>query len=257
MKRVLTALALVPIAVYGTFFAPTPVFISIAIAMAALCYYEFAGIARAHGVRGPLWTGHVAGIALVVYPDSVRLSAILILALAMRERELSRMLGFAASAVLGTVYIYGAWRCAVDLRGIPDNGPWWLGFALAVNWVGDIAAYYVGRAIGRRKLAPRISPGKSQEGAIASLVGAVLFGVALQYVGLLNVSLGKVIGISIVANFAGQIGDLAESALKRGAGVKDSGTLLPGHGGFLDRLDSSMFTMPVVYFYLMTLTRLL
>ena len=257
MTRILTALALVPIAVYGSFFAPTPIFILIVVAMAALCYHEFAGIARAHGIQGPLWIGHIAGVALVLYPDSGRLSAILILAIAMSERELSKMLGNAAAAVLGVVYIYGAWRCAVDLRSIPDNGRYWLAFALAVNWAGDIAAYYVGRAIGRVKLAPRISPGKSREGAMASVVAAVGLGLGMQYLGLLNVSIPIAIGVSVLANAAGQIGDLAESALKRGAGVKDSGTLLPGHGGFLDRLDSSMFTMPVVYFYLMTLTRLL
>jgi phosphatidate cytidylyltransferase len=250
MKRVLTALALLPIAIYGTFFAPYPVFLAIVLLMAALCYHEYAGIARATGIEGPLWVGHAAGAAVVLAPDSIRLSVLIILTVALTSRELAKMLGFAGAAVFGVLYVHGAWRCAVDLRAIPTYGIWWLLFALSVNWAGDIAAYYVGRAIGKHKLAPRISPSKSWEGAIASLVGAVALGVAMQAYGLLDVSLASIITLSMLANAAGQIGDLVESAMKRGAGVKDSGTLLPGHGGFLDRLDSSLFTLPAVYFYL-------
>jgi phosphatidate cytidylyltransferase len=105
----------------------------------------------------------------------------------------------------------------------------------------------VGRAIGKHKLAPTISPGKSWEGAIASVAGSVIFG--LLYVGhfVPQIALWQVAIIAAVANVAGQFGDLAESALKRGSGLKDSSNLLPGHGGFLDRLDSSLFALPVVY----------
>jgi phosphatidate cytidylyltransferase len=105
----------------------------------------------------------------------------------------------------------------------------------------------VGRAIGKHKLAPSVSPGKSWEGAVASVFGSILFGVL--YVGhfVPQIPIWQVALIAGVANVAGQFGDLAESALKRGAGLKDSGTLLPGHGGFLDRLDSSLFALPVVY----------
>ncbi len=109
------------------------------------------------------------------------------------------------------------------------------------------AAYYVGRAIGKHKLAPSVSPGKSREGAIASVIGAIIFG--LLYLGhfVPQIPLWQVALMAAIANVAGQFGDLAESAMKRGAGMKDSGTLLPGHGGFLDRLDSSLFALPVVY----------
>jgi phosphatidate cytidylyltransferase len=130
------------------------------------------------------------------------------------------------------------------------TSPFWVLFALSMNWVGDIAAYYVGRNFGKHKLAPRISPAKSWEGAIASSIFAVLFGAAYNIQFTLGVPPWDMVALSLFANVAGQIGDLAESALKRGAGVKDSGTLLPGHGGFLDRLDSSLFTLPVVYYYL-------
>jgi phosphatidate cytidylyltransferase len=250
MKRVLTALALLPIAIYGTFFAPHPIFLAIVLIMAALCYHEYAGIARATGIQGPLWIGHIAGAAVVLAPDSIRLSFPILLAVALASRDLAKMLAFAAATVAGVLYVHGAWRCAVDLRAVPEYGIWWLLFALSVNWAGDIAAYYVGRAIGKHKLAPRISPGKSWEGAIASLAGAIALGVAMQAAGLLDISVPSMVALSVLANAAGQVGDLVESAMKRGAGVKDSGTLLPGHGGFLDRLDSSLFTLPAVYFYL-------
>ncbi|HWB98977.1 MAG TPA: phosphatidate cytidylyltransferase, partial [Bryobacteraceae bacterium] len=117
-------------------------------------------------------------------------------------------------------------------------------------WIGDAGAYYVGRRLGRHKLAPRISPGKSWEGAIASVAVSVLFGVFYLARFLPSVPAAAAIAISAVANIAGQLGDLAESAIKRGAGVKDSGTILPGHGGFLDRVDSTLFVLPVVYLYI-------
>ena len=145
---------------------------------------------------------------------------------------------------MGVFYAFVPWRFAIDLRAVSVH---LLFFALALNWVGDSAAYYVGRTIGKHKLAPVVSPGKSWEGAIASVLGSVIFG--LLYLGhfVPRIPLWQIAMIAAVGNVAGQFGDLAESALKRGAGLKDSSNLLPGHGGFLDRLDSSLFALPVVY----------
>ncbi len=118
---------------------------------------------------------------------------------------------------------------------------------MSLNWAGDIAALYVGRSLGRHKLAPEVSPAKSWEGSIASTVTSVIYG-ALYFPRLLpSAPLAEALGLTVIANIAGQLGDLCESAIKRGAGVKDSGNLLPGHGGWLDRLDSSLFALPVVY----------
>ena len=149
--------------------------------------------------------------------------------------------------LLGVVYVFGPWKCALLLR---EASPYWLLFALIINWVGDACAYYVGKNIGMHKLAPRISPGKSWEGALASVIAAVAFGVFYLRHFWPAMPVYEVVALSALSNVAGQIGDLAESALKRGAGVKDSGTLLPGHGGLLDRVDSTLFTMPVIYVYL-------
>src|SRR5579872_2144022 len=126
--------------------------------------------------------------------------------------------------------------------------PNWLMFGLAINWVGDTGAYYVGKNFGKHKLAPAVSPGKSWEGAIASVVTGVAFGMIYLPLTIKGTSLLIAGLLALATNIAGQIGDLAESAIKRGAGVKDSGTLLPGHGGWLDRVDSSLFALPVVYY---------
>jgi len=245
MKRVLTALALVPFAIYAIFFGPPWFFLLSAVAMALLCYSEYSNIVAAYGIEAPGLPGAVAGLVLFLDITYIRLVGLFSLVLSLRLRDLANGISYAAAMTLGAVYIFGAWSCAIPLRAIHPN---WLLFALAINWIGDVAAYYVGRAIGKHKLAPRISPGKTIEGAIGSLVSAALFGAAFAtWWPASGLSMIVWILLAIATNAAGQCGDLVESALKRGAGMKDSGTLLPGHGGWLDRLDSSLFTLPVVY----------
>jgi phosphatidate cytidylyltransferase len=246
MKRVLTALVLTAVAIYSIFFAPSAIFTGVVVAMAAFCYYEYSAILVAHGVQGPLWLGYAMGLLVLADVPYARLLAGALLTFGLTIRELPKFLSFAGATSLGVLYIFAAWRCAIDLR---TAGAHWVLFALAVNWVGDIAAFYVGRTFGKHKLAPRVSPGKSWEGAIGSMTAATLFGYTFFLWLRPAIPLLHALVLSVVANAAGQVGDLAESALKRGAGVKDSSTLLPGHGGFLDRLDSSLFTMPVVYYY--------
>ena len=136
---------------------------------------------------------------------------------------------------------------AIRLHGISTDGPKLLMFVLIITWVGDTAAYFVGRAIGKHPLAPVLSPKKSWEGTIASILGALL--VAIVFARWLTVPLPHLLGIAVVGNVAGQAGDLLESAYKRSAGVKDSGSLLPGHGGVLDRIDALILAIPVVWYY--------
>ena len=247
MKRVLTALVLIPFALYAIFWAPQAIFIGIVILMAAGCYHEFATIAAAQGISGPLWFGYVAGLSYMADPALSRVLAVVLLMVALRLADFTKGFQFAATVALGVIYVFGAWRCAIDLRAL---SPYWILFALAINWVGDIAAFYFGRTFGRHKLAPHISPGKSWEGAIASLVCAVAVGIAVNSPLGFSLTVPEMAGLAGACNIAGQLGDLAESAMKRGAGMKDSGTILPGHGGVLDRLDSSLFTLPVVYYFL-------
>jgi|ERR1700722_400076 phosphatidate cytidylyltransferase len=148
------------------------------------------------------------------------------------------------SLLAGVIYIGGAWLCAFKLRMV---NPHWLLFAFLLCWAGDTAAFYVGKNFGRHKLAPVISPAKTWEGAIASVAGGVLVGAIYAYYLIPTATLGLVLIAATAGNIAGQIGDLVESAYKRSGGVKDSGSSLPGHGGWLDRIDSSLLSIPVVF----------
>ena len=248
MSRVVTALALIPAVCWVIFAAPFAVFWLVVAALALLCYREFSRLAARHGlltmplaggVVGLLWLAQL-GRNMAYLPV---LAAMAGLALALRAEDLRQSLGSGAAFVLGIFYIFGAWSTALDLRA---ENVHWLFFAVALNWVGDISAFYAGRAFGRHKLAPRVSPAKSWEGAIASTLASLVLGVLYLGWALPEVPLWLRLLAAAGGNIAGQIGDLAESALKRGAGVKDSGHMLPGHGGWLDRLDSTLFSMPVV-----------
>jgi phosphatidate cytidylyltransferase len=250
MQRVITGLVLAPVVIWAVLAGPYNVFFAILALVAAICYYEFGGIARV-GVK-ERWLGVAVGTAMLfLRPDQwyLPLAAfpLLALALALRYEDLAHVLPVTAAQSMGLLYIYGAWNTAFLLRAV---NPYWLAFALGVNWVGDTGAYYVGRQFGRHKLAAQVSPGKTWEGSAGSLAVSVLFGAVFLPYFIPNVPVWMAIVISVAANIAGQFGDLAESALKRGAGVKDSGNLLPGHGGLLDRVDSSLFSLPVVYGFL-------
>ncbi len=248
MKRVLTALVLIPLVSWVIFFAPYPLFWAVVVLFAVLCYREYLHLVQEHGFHSLSLAGYAAGLLILAelsrytgwLPTLVALAG---LALSLRATDMRHALCTAGAFILGIYYIFGAWSSALTLRQI---SPHWMFFAVALNWAGDIAAYYGGRTFGKRKLAPNISPGKTWEGAAASVVASTIFGSAYLWWALPDSSLLMKTLLPIAGNIAGQCGDLAESALKRGAGVKDSGTMLPGHGGWLDRLDSSLFSMPVV-----------
>jgi phosphatidate cytidylyltransferase len=246
MKRVLTAAVLAPTVLYVVLAGPPWSFFLLVGIVAAMCYWEYAAIAGIPAKEAI--AGIVAGSLLFQAQGTTSilvliLAPLLAMSAALRLHDLAEVLPITATQTLGLLYIYGAWKTAFLLHAI---SPYWLTFGLLVNWIGDTGAYYFGRNFGRHKLAPIVSPGKSWEGAAASVVTSVLFGVFVlpRFV---HVDTVPAALISLSANVAGQVGDLAESAIKRGAGVKDSGTLLPGHGGMLDRVDSSLFSLPALY----------
>jgi phosphatidate cytidylyltransferase len=252
MKRVLTALALIPAVAWVVLRADPWIFLTVLVAIACLCYREYDEIAGAYGFGKPGIIGYGAGLCLLLWWDAGWLVivsfALISLVLVMRDRNLSLALPRASLLLLGVVYIFGCWKCARPLREI---NPHWLMYGLVLNWAGDIGAYYVGKAFGSHKLAPRVSPQKSWEGSIAGVIASVAFGVVYLRIFIPSVPIEVAAGVTAVANIAGQIGDLAESAMKRGANVKDSGVILPGHGGFLDRVDSTLFALPVIYAWLL------
>ena len=153
-----------------------------------------------------------------------------------------------AYSFLGVVYVSGLMSYFILLHGM-DHGNHILYYLFMVIWSGDIAAYYVGKTIGKTPLAPKISPGKTLEGSGAGLVGSVAGGVAAHFLFFETLPLNHCLIMALLCGTMGQIGDLAESLFKRRAGVKDSGSLIPGHGGVLDRLDSLMFAGPAFYSY--------
>ena len=258
MKRVLTALLLAPCVTGIVFFAPVVAVKAGLVLTGLLCLREFFGIAEAGGAR-PFRVVGYAATALLIFvrelpqPGFVAGLVVALLVLSLRrERSAAEASSSVGSTLLGVVYIGGAFALGRELHGLD---PHWLFWVLLLNWVGDAAAYYGGRALGRRQLAPRVSPNKTWEGSIVSMAASA--GVGIGYwsyftrqpeIGLLAVGLS-----AVLVNIAGQTGDLAESLLKRGAGVKDSGDLLPGHGGMLDRLDGVLFSVPVLYWVLWAL----
>ena len=251
MKRVVTGLILIPFFIYIVLWSPSLLFLAAVTAVAMLSFREYARLMSHYNVRAPGVFGYAAGLLVLFLPRLdfvfVVFIALLALGLAMTTRDLSHTLPYAGSLLLGIVYTFGCMRMTISLRQL-GHGAFWLLFALSVNWVGDIAAFYVGRSWGKHKLAPRVSPAKSWEGAAASTIMSLIYAAVYFSFLIKDVPLPWALGIAAVGNMAGQIGDLCESAIKRGAGVKDSGTMLPGHGGWLDRIDSSLFALPVIYY---------
>lgn len=300
MKRVLTAVVLVPLVLLAVFRAPIWLFGLLVAAVIVLALHEYLAIATAADMKPVRWLTYLLAVfpliiwearvvgqlvrSRYVYGDfyigfdspSLRIWGILALlspvlfgACLVFRKELRMGLASVASSAFGVFYIAGSLTLLVSLRANPLYSIF-IVFVLASVWSGDIAAYYVGRSLGKHKLAPIVSPNKSWEGAIASIVASVavafivfhftpqltwyLVVAALHRSSGLDLSLcappaWHVLILGIVTNVAAQCGDLFESALKRGANVKDSGTLLPGHGGVLDRIDALLFAIPVVWCY--------
>jgi phosphatidate cytidylyltransferase len=250
MKRVATSLVLIPLVIYIVLWSPSWAVTGVVALVASLCFHEYRGLAAAVGMGAVGLWAFVPGFALLLTNDALLVltaTAVVALAVELHSTPFPEVVPRAAAALLGIVYIFGCWKFALLLR---EANAYWLLYALALSWVGDIAAYYIGRAFGRHRLAPRVSPGKSWEGAIASVVASSAFGLVYMMQVLPQVPIIHAIALSALVNVAGQFGDLTESAIKRGAGAKDSSNLLPGHGGMLDRVDSTLFALPLVYLYL-------
>jgi phosphatidate cytidylyltransferase len=177
-----------------------------------------------------------------------------IAALTLRTRRpLVEALPAAGASASGLLLVAFPLSFAVRLHGTGRDGPLLLLFTLVIIWVGDTAAYFVGRSIGKHALAPHLSPKKTWEGTVASVFGSLV--VALIFARFMTVPLPHLFAMAGVGNVAGQMGDLLESAYKRSAGLKDSGALLPGHGGVLDRIDALILAIPVVWYYWLIFSR--
>jgi phosphatidate cytidylyltransferase len=268
MRRILTAVVLIPIVIFLIFLSPKQplAFLAFVLVVAALALWEYLGLADAMGAKTPRIVMEVFLAVLfaaifrrpdLAAPVLASLSLILFVVCAFRS-PVNRVLADTAFSVFGLLYI-GLSLATLYLLSTQDNGPSLLLFLFLAVWAGDIAALYIGRAFGRRKLAPTLSPNKTWEGSFASIAGSILITLLLVYVStqLAARSLDWLsypgpmfhwIGLAVLVNIGAQLGDLVESAIKRGAGVKDSGRLLPGHGGVLDRVDALLLAAPVLWY---------
>jgi len=267
-RRVAVAAVGVPVGVWVVLSGGVPLAIALGL-IAAGSAHEFYGLARAKGSEPLGWvgvpvSGALAALPLVLSPDAPRAEllwglgiALLIvsaIAAVFRRGADGRPLEVMSVTVTGALYTGGALSFAGFLRGAPGSeGAALVVFPLLVTWIGDTFAYFGGRFFGKHKLAPKVSPKKTVEGAISGLVGSGLSGAVFSALVLsqsesLPIPIGVATLMAVVMGAVGQMGDLAESVLKREAGVKDSGTILPGHGGLLDRFDAIFFTLPLAYF---------
>jgi phosphatidate cytidylyltransferase len=257
MKRVLTAAIAVPITVLITLFAPDWFFALAVGFVSALAVDEFLSLAEKKGIqRFDRWFVVSAGLVSVAFiggPSWVLSSlagiALLTLTVAIFTPPVEAALGRVGMGLGGVLYCAFALGFLVLIRETMSRE--WILILFLIIWIGDTAAYYCGRAFGKHLLAPVVSPKKTVEGAIAGLVGSVAVG-TIGGAWFFNEPWPKMVVVSAVTAIAGQLGDLAESVLKRSVGVKDSSSILPGHGGILDRLDSLFFAAPVFYWFFRT-----
>ncbi len=256
-QRILTAAFLILPTLYLAAFAPRWLFGPALLIAAGLCLYEYFKLAERAGLEGFPLLGYLTGLAILTAQlwEIVDLLQVLVLAvvslpfLALAfERNLKRYLSAVSVTLFGALYIALGLSWLAPLRFDSERGGGMVMiFLLVVIWMGDVVAYFVGRRFGRRRFAPAVSPNKTVEGALGGLVGSLAGGAG--FIALFGEprKMAVVLGVTAVVAVAGQLGDLAESALKRSAGVKDSSSFLPGHGGLLDRLDSLLVAAPVFW----------
>jgi phosphatidate cytidylyltransferase len=255
VRRVLSAILMVPIILGVMAWGPRWLFAVLVLAASALAQWEFLRMFRRGGVEaftalGIVGVVGVTGSFLVPHavPTVLTMVVLVVLTAGLSQRERTAWEPVAVTLV-GICYIGLLLGHALWLRDLPA-GVGWLLFLVAVTWTGETAAYVVGSTLGRHKLAPRVSPGKTVEGALAQLVCASTAAVIVHGALFPERDRGEAVVLGLLLGAVGQIGDLVESVLKRSLGAKDSGATIPGHGGLLDRIDGLLFCAPVLFYCL-------
>jgi phosphatidate cytidylyltransferase len=264
-KRTITTMIGVPVVAALVWFdSPIPWFTLLAAVWGAGGAYEFYGLVkRSRGLApltyfGTLWvvlfiiSPHFTVILLLhnIQPGSVLVTAAVILPLLIllwRKGKENAFLSWAWT-MAGIFYVGWLLSFLVALRNVAGDGRGWVFLVILCTFASDICAYLVGRVLGKHKIAPYISPNKSWEGSISGVAGSIILSVAVVYFFKLPVSSGAAVILGILISVIGQLGDLVKSLFKRNMEVKDSGNILPGHGGFLDRMDSLAFAGVLIYY---------
>lgn len=256
MKRVLTGLLLIFLLVVLVVFANPFLFsvtATLIVSLALLEYYRM----TISGDKGLLITGTLLGITIPIsvyaaglngFLGSLTIAALLIFTYCLFIHDsLASLTNRIGIGILGIIYIAVPLSYLILIREL-EQGSLWILFLFFIVAANDISAFYVGTRFGKYKLAPAVSPNKTIEGAFGGLIGGIITALLFQQFFLLKASLLETLLLALVIGIVGQLSDLFESLIKRSAGVKDSGNILPGHGGVLDRIDSIIFTAPVLYY---------
>jgi phosphatidate cytidylyltransferase len=265
MKRILTAVVVLPFLIASILIDSLWwVFVLLAVAAMVLGLWEFYLLAKRLQLKPDPTAGYIAGAALVTIslyndPAAILLVQFVIIALVigtliattLRGAPFDKMIASASATILGVLYVafLGSHLISIRTGFDPTLSRHLLSFFFLVLMGADTGAYYIGRAFGKRKLAPSISPGKTWEGAIGGLLAALAMAALAHFWFFRELPLKYILPLAAVMTIVGIFGDLAESALKRGAGAKDAANILPGHGGMLDRLDSLLFNAPLIYYF--------
>ncbi|HEX5874642.1 MAG TPA: phosphatidate cytidylyltransferase [Pyrinomonadaceae bacterium] len=266
MNRLITAVIVLPFLIASILISWLWwLFILLAAAAMVLGLWEFYLLAKKLQLRPDPAAGYLAGAAIVtiavqrdsaVYVLAVQFVIIVLIAgtmiaFTMRGGPFDKMIASVGATILGVLYIpfLGSHLIAIRTGFEPTLSAHLLSFFFMVLMGADAGAYYIGRALGKHKLAPSISPGKTWEGVAGGILAALAMGALAHFWFFRELPLKFILPLAAVMTVLGMFGDLAESALKRGAGAKDAANLLPGHGGLLDRLDSLLFNAPLIYYF--------
>jgi phosphatidate cytidylyltransferase len=269
MSRIITALVVLPVLIASILISwLQPLFVLLAAAALVLGLFEFYVLAKKRDLKPDAVAGYIAAAGLFVIFYITRpwqlldmlflIQAVLVIfipgtliAATLRGAPFDKMLASAGATILGVLYVVflGGHLVAVRVGFNQSLSADLLSFFFLVLMGSDTGAYYVGRALGKHKLAPTISPGKTWEGVAGGIAASLILATIAHYWFFPELPLKLALPLAAVMTVLGILGDLTESALKRGAGTKDAAKLLPGHGGILDRLDSLLFNAPLIYYF--------
>ena len=260
-KRVISGLLFLPIFYLVTWKLPPLYFTALVLAAAGIGQYEFYRMARARGHRPLALLGTALGILVLLdfyHPLRPGVGMLLPVAASMLVIMIARLFSTrpvdgaiedVASTFLGVFYVAMLFAFQVVIRSGPD-GKQWLVFLYFIIWASDIGAYSIGMPFGKHRLYEKVSPKKSMEGLAGALAASAGMALVCRVWFMPFVGKAEAVALALALAMIGTIGDLVESLFKRAAGVKDSGNIIPGHGGVLDRMDSMLFAAPVLYYYL-------
>lgn len=262
-RRELFAFVVGPIVVAGIVLLPAWVYLAAVLAVVLLAGDELLRMGAGSGVTASRWVALLLLAAVMVAAWTRGAEGVVVVAVvtvltlpAIRLRHGAGPAGSLAGVAVGVYAVLGLGLCGASLgwlRTLPTDDQGWrlLLFFLVTIWLGDSGAYYVGRNLGRHKMSPRISPNKTWEGLAGGIATSVLASAAARVVLGLALSWTDTLALALILALAAPLGDLVESQFKRDTGVKDSSSILPGHGGFLDRTDSLLYAAPLVVGYLL------